>query len=113
MADHGAASYSGGGKIQSPLLLIKGYGEKHGFRISEAPVSYEDTQEGFISLLDGHTDEDVFTVKEGVERTRTMYYTEFIGQRRRFTRNSPFIEYQTSGHAFEGHLLKKTGREYR
>ena len=112
MADHGAAGYSGGGKIQSPLLLIKGRGERHGFKISEAPVSYEDMQEGFISLLDGHTDEDVFTVKEGDERTRTMYYTEFIGQRRRFTRNSPFIEYETSGHAFESHLLKKTGREY-
>lgn len=109
MADHGAAGY---GKIQSPLLLIKGRGEHHDFEISEAPVSYEDMQDGFLALLDDKTGEDVFEVKEGDERLRTFYYTYFIGQRRRFTKNDQFIEYQTDGHAYNDMNLKKTGMEY-
>lgn len=112
MADHGAAGYSGGGMIQSPLLLIKGREEKHTFKVSEAPVSYEDMQDGFIALLDGKTGEDVFTFKEGDERVRTMYYTGFIGQRKRFTRNEPFIEYKTDSHAYDNMRLLKTGNEY-
>lgn len=112
MADHGAAGYSGGGMIQAPLLLIKGREEKHAFKVSEAPVSYEDMQEGFIALLDDKTGEDVFSVKEGDERVRTMYYTDFIGQRRRFTRNEPFIEYSTDSHAYDNIRLLKTGNEY-
>ena len=112
LADHGATRYKGGGMIQCPLLLVKGRGEKHGFDISEAPISYDDLQDGFDSLLNGGTDGEVFKVKEGDERTRTMYYTGFIGQRRRFTRNEPFIEYQTNGHSFETYLLRETGIKY-
>ncbi len=82
------------------------------FRVSEAPVSYEDMQDGFIALLDGKTGEDVFTFKEGDERVRTMYYTGFIGQRRRFTRNEPFVEYSTDSHAYDNMRLLKTGNEY-
>ncbi len=112
MADHGAASYEGGGQMQSPLLLVKGYNEKHGFTVSEAPVSYEDLQEAFINLLNGKTGDHVFSVKEGDERTRAMYYTGFIGQRKHFTRNEPFIEYQSTGHAYDLRTLKRTGNEY-
>lgn len=112
MADHGAVGYSGGGIIQAPLLLIKGREEKHEFKVSEAPVSYEDMQDAFNALLDGKTDKDVFAVKEGDERVRTMYYTGFIGQRRRFTRNEPFIEYSTKSHAYDNLRLLKTGNEY-
>ena len=112
MADHGAAAYEGGGKIQSPLLLVKGRNEKHPFETSEAPVSYEDMQEGFINLLDGRTGTDIFAVKEGDTRTRVMYYTDFERQQRRFTKSCPFIEYETTAHAFEGYRLTKTGREF-
>ena len=112
MADHGANKYSGGGMIQAPLLLVKGIEEKHAFKVSEAPVSYEDMLDAFMALLDGKTDDDVFTVKEGDERMRTMYYTGFIGQRKRFTRNEAFIEYSTKSHAYDNLRLLKTGNEY-
>ncbi len=112
MSDHGAVGYSGGGMIQAPLLLIKGREEKHEFKVSEAPVSYEDMQDAFMALLDDKTGEDVFTVKEGDERVRTMYYTGFIGQRRRFTRNEAFIEYSTKAHAYDNLRLLMTHNEY-
>ena len=112
MADHGASTYKGGGYVQSPILCIKGFDEIHGFKISEAPVSYEDLQDGFINLLNGKTGEEIFNVKEGDERTRTMYYTHYIGQQRKFTQNEPFIELQTTGHAFDLKYLNMTGVTY-
>lgn len=55
MADHGSVEYKyeEDNFAQCPLLLIKAKEEKHNFEISNLPVSYEDLQNIYSSLLDG------------------------------------------------------------
>ncbi len=54
MADHGASTYEAQDNfIQCPLLLVKGFDEKHGFCVSDMPISYEDIQLMCGLLLDG------------------------------------------------------------
>lgn len=60
LGDHGAAAYADPQNFtQCPLLLIKGTGENHDFQVSDIPVSYDDLQDIFLSLLDGYTGTDV------------------------------------------------------
>ncbi len=112
MADHGARVYDDKAYKQSPLLCIKGIGENHVFKINEAPVSFMDLEEGFLNLMNGKPGDDAFSVKEGDERIRKLYYAKFKSEMHQFTRNDPFIEFETKGHAQDPLSLERTGNEY-
>lgn len=111
MADHGCNKVEGG-KIHSPILLIKGYDEKHDMETSKAPVSYEDLMECYNRLLKGDKSDAVFDVKEGDERTRYFYYTTFDGALRMHSKNSEFVEYKIEGSIYDYDKIEKTGVTY-
>ncbi len=62
MADHGSWEYEDGHHLsQTPLLMIKGYSEKHDFMINDGiPVSYIDMSEAITELMDGKKAVDCF-----------------------------------------------------
>ena len=72
MGDHGF-QYHWKDRLEgrcNALLAVKGVGERHDMRLSEAPISYEDLQEAYQRLLDGKSSQEVFDAKEGEERPR-------------------------------------------
>ncbi|MCQ2082249.1 MAG: hypothetical protein MJZ11_11375 [Lachnospiraceae bacterium] len=111
MADHGSHKIEGG-KIHSPILLIKGYDEKHDMSINKAPVSYEDLNECYKRLLNGEQSDAVFDVKEGDERTRYFYYTTFDGALKMHSKNDEFVEYKIEGSIYDYDKIEKTGVVY-
>lgn len=54
----------------NPALFVKGIGEHHDFRVSDAPVSYADIPEAYLRLYNGAVDEEVFDAKNGELRER-------------------------------------------
>lgn len=55
---------------QNPILFVKGIGERHSYTESAAPVSFDDLQSGYLSLLDGAQNSSVFGINEGETRER-------------------------------------------
>ncbi|MBQ9504977.1 MAG: hypothetical protein IJU93_08210 [Lachnospiraceae bacterium] len=104
MADHGDSRNIG----NRPIFFVKGYEEEtHEIDISQAPVSYEDLQETYRRLLDGHSGgEGLFDWKEGDYR-----------ERRYLLYNNPLRTTRISEHLLYGHVddqdsLKPTGVVY-
>ncbi len=90
---------------QNPILFVKGVGEKHEMKISDAPISFVDLQEAFNRLLQGADSSEIFDWKEGDERQRRYLYYEF-------NHESPMYEYVQTGMAWERDTFKPTGKEY-
>ncbi|MBQ9505045.1 MAG: hypothetical protein IJU93_08550, partial [Lachnospiraceae bacterium] len=89
-----------------PLLLIKGFGEKHDFNVSTAPISYEDVCQAFIKLSYGSPSTDIFDWKEGDERLRRfLYYYEFYD-------DDHLIEFEINGDVHDPAASKETGRVF-
>lgn len=101
MADHGYFEDT----RQNPLLLIKGIGESHPYRISEAPISYEDLQQAYVRLMDGEKSENLFDWREGDARERR--YLEYI-----FYSEDHMKEYLQRGYATDPETFQPTGNEY-
>lgn len=59
---------------QTPILFVKGIGEKHELRISEAPISYVDMQGAFDKLFIGNLSDNVFEWEAGDERRRRLLW---------------------------------------
>lgn len=77
LADHGwdtGDNEDNALRWQTPILFIKGIGEKHEMQISQAPISYVDLQDAFFKLLEGSPGNDVFTWQEGDERERRLLF---------------------------------------
>lgn len=54
MADHGTSKYETAHNYsQTPLLMIKGFDERHDMQVSDVPLAYCDLQDIYISLLKG------------------------------------------------------------
>lgn len=103
MADHGGQWMEDQGdylRRHNPLLLIKGQNEEHEFKISKAPISYDDLQEAYVRLLSGSTEDEVFEIKEDVQRKRI------------YINDTDFKEYATTGYAFDYDMMKPTGVIY-
>lgn len=83
MADHGSVEYitEDDNFAQCPLLMIKGKGEKHEFKVSKAPVSYDDLQNIYSHLLAGETAAQAVddTIAE-TEETKADYETYGIDE---------------------------------
>lgn len=65
MADHGSGDFR-----HNPVLIVKGINEKHEYRVSEVPISYDDLQDAFLKLIDGSESEAAFPSDAGGVRSR-------------------------------------------
>lgn len=104
MADHGANGDEIDGR-QDPLLLVKGIGEKHEMRISDAPVSFEDLQGAFQRLMDGKDGEDVFEWHAGDKRERRYLWYQY-------EKDDHMVEYVQKGQASDTASMRPTGRVF-
>ncbi len=108
MADHGVNSgleKDDCFRHQMPFFAVKGFGEKHDMKISDAPVSFVDLQEAFSRLLDGKPGTDIFDYKEGDERTRRFIF-------HMYGHDDYMQEYEQTGHVFEVEKFVPTGVVY-
>ena len=104
LGDHGCEGDGITGR-HNPVLLIKGIGERHSFRESDAPVSYADLEAAFESLLEGSSGDSVFDCSPGEIRERrflTMY----------LDRDGTAFEYVSEGHASDLSSMVSTGHSY-
>ena len=89
----------------NPLLMIKGYNEKHPYTVSQAPLSYADLPEAYQRLLDHREAEDCFDYKEGIQRVRRLLWLEWL-------KEDYIVEYYQDGYASDYENIKATGKEY-
>ncbi len=107
MADHGYWTYWDDKLLgrSNPLLAVKGVGESHEMKISEAPISYEDLQECFSRLLDGDASDQVFDAKEGDQRIRRYLSYNYLEE-------GHIVEYEQKGYATDLSTMVPTGRVF-
>ena len=96
MADHG---YNG--LRSNPMLLVKGSGEHHKFKVSDTKVSYNELIDAYMKLLDNKNSDEIFTNKE--ER----YFLDYD-----WTDECHIKERKTISKAWEIGSLKETGVTY-
>ena len=110
LADHGTnermdpASADPTGR-QNPILFVKGIGEHHPYRESDAPVSFDDLQNAYLALLDGKTEKNVFSIGEDALRQRRYLSYNLY--------DYTLTEYLQQGEASDPDTLKPTGVVYR
>lgn len=109
MADHGYQPATGkpDNYILSrfnPILLIKGFDEKHELVYSDKPVSYLDLPQAYTDLLDGKQSSELFS-DAAYPRTRTVIWYEIYSEEH-------MVEYQTDGKATEWDKFKETGEVF-
>ena len=117
MSDHGYEVTPGAKnleeeKMQSArrghsIFLAKGFGEKHAFAMSEAPLSYEDLQQVYTKLLQGSTSENLIEWQKG--ETRQRRYLNY--QQENLSKNG-FEELLQTGYADDMTTLRPSGRQY-
>lgn len=108
MADHGF-NENGSSSLwnrQNPLLLIKGKNEKHDLVINDAPISFDDLQNGYARLMDEVPGNEIFDVQEEDYRERRYLYYED------WRNDNEMEEYISNGKASDSSALKKTGMKY-
>ena len=108
LADHG---YPGSEETDgllgrsNPLLLIKGFGEKHEMKISEQPLSHADLIGMYPRLLAGEKTDRLFDIPGGDKRKRRCLSFDFI--------NPKFMrEYIQKGYASDFDAMEYTGVDY-
>ncbi len=106
MADHGFYHDDEPSNRQHPILFIKGKNEKHDYKISEAPISFDDLSEAYSRLIDGATGDEVFDAREGDVRNRRYLFFEYI-------HDDIMEEYNQEGYAGDMDTLVPTGKVYR
>ncbi len=107
MADHGYQADSDSNFDRfNPLLMVKGFNEKHSYAVSEAPISYLDLPEAYSRLLNHSSSEECFDAKEGDERERRLLYLVW-------QKEDVITEYIQDGYASDYENIKPTGIEFR
>lgn len=104
MADHGYNWLDPHGR-QNPILFVKGIGEKHGFGVSDAPISFEDLQEAYERLLNGADSTQISDWKSGDERERRYLFHEYL-------KEDHMVEYMQPGEAHDTEAMYETGKVY-
>lgn len=108
MADHG---YNDGmhdktGEMrQNPIFFVKGINESHAFRVSQAPVSFEDLQMAYQRLLNGMGSDEIFDWKKGDRRNRRFLVYQF-------RKEDSITEYIQPSEAWDTEQMYKTGNVY-
>lgn len=114
MSDHGESADETGNWKQNPLLLIKGYGEKHAFETSDNRISYGDIQEIFKRLLEGKdavTATDI--LKKDEQRVFLRYFIDDAEPNKREESYFTTIhEYVSSGSADDMSAFEDTNKYY-
>ena len=89
----------------NPLLLIKGFHEKHGMETSDLPIAHEDFQDMYQKLLAGNASDQLFDLSEGQQRTRRFLAFNF---------NTPELmwEFATKGRAGDFEAMEPTGNQF-
>lgn len=105
MADHGYNLESGIYGRQNPIFFVKGIEEKHGFVISDAPVSFADLQEAYRRLLNGAASDEIFDWQSGDSRRRRYILYQYLEE-------DHMVEYMQTGHAHDTDSMYKTGTIY-
>ena len=106
MADHGYQEGDVAWGRQCPILLIKGFDEKHDvLQRSNAPIAHEDLQQAYVRLLDGAQGSEVFDWKEGDVRERRFLFYKYL-------HDDHMEEYIQKGEASDLNTLLPTGREF-
>ena len=99
MSDHGyATKYR-----QNPILYIKGYKEKHDYKVSDKKISYADLMDAFGLLIDDKKTKNIFENLKNDERRFLKY---------KFKDPSIIIEFVAKGHAWDGTKITETGNKY-
>ena len=107
MADHGYSDDVGGIMDRfNPMLMIKSFGEKHPYAVSQAPLSYVDLPEAYNRLLAHKPAEECFDWQEGDERVRRVLWLQWL-------KEEYIAEYTQDGYASDYLNLQPTGNEYR
>ena len=101
MADHGYYEDS----RQNPLLLVKGAGETHAFKTSDAPLSYEDLLDAYQELLSGSESEETFPWQEGDARERR--FLKYL-----YASEDEMYEFVQTGSADNSDTLLPTGNVF-
>lgn len=105
IADHGNGEYCEEDNMnQHPVLLVKGVNERHGFRVDNRPVSFEQLQSAYVHLLDGGDGQSVFDGQPQPENRRFLWYD--------IKDDTHIVEYEQSGQAGDMNTTKPTGREF-
>ncbi|MDE6732299.1 MAG: LTA synthase family protein [Oscillospiraceae bacterium] len=109
LSDHGYQPASGAPENYilsrfNPLLMIKGFGERHDFAVSDKPVSYLDLPDAYVDLLNGKQTAELFPDAE-YPRTRTVIWYEIYKEEHK-------EEYRTDGKATEWDKFVNTGKIY-
>lgn len=109
LSDHGYQPASGAPENYilsrfNPVLMIKGFDERHDFAVSDKPVSYHDLPEAYRDLLDGKQSSELFPDAE-YPRTRTVIWYEIYKEEHK-------EEYRTDGKATEWDKFVNTGKVY-
>lgn len=106
MADHGYGFENTGlTERANPLLMVKGFHERHEFRISQAPISFTDLQDLYTSLMGGNKEDEQFVWKEGDRRQR-----RFLGYH--YNKEYEMTEFILEGNASHQEDYKPTGNIY-
>lgn len=108
LADHGnAAINSAEGMLErgNPMLLIKGFDERHSFTESEKPVSFADLTDIYCNLLNGSSSEEALSF---INDSRERYYLWY----RHFQFEYHMEEYLVADKAWEWEKFTKTGKVY-
>lgn len=107
MADHGAGGENDDiilGRA-NPILLIKGFNEKHNFFTSDLPVSYYDLIDAYTDLLDGRNSTELFS---NISYSRLREFICYFW----FTETDHMVEYETEGTARDWQNFRETGNVY-
>ncbi len=104
MADHGNHDYSAESYQQHPILLIKGFDERHEFQIDDSPVSFTDLSDAYSRLLDGVSGEAVFDDLPQQRNRRFLLYD--------IKDSSHLVEYEQTGRAEDMSTMISTGKEF-
>lgn len=90
-----------------PILFVKGFNEKHEFKVDQAPISQEDYLEAFLRLSDSKQSDSIFDYHEGDKRERRYFrYNGHSGVDLEMT------EFVQSGYANQEDTAVPTGVKY-
>ncbi|MCM1264037.1 MAG: hypothetical protein NC313_15100 [Butyrivibrio sp.] len=107
MADHGETTKNSDAAIFerfNPILLIKGFDEKHALIRSDAKVSYLDLPDTYRDLLDGRQSTELFADIPADRIRKFIWY--------RYEKENHMVEYETDGTMKDVGRFKQTGNIY-
>lgn len=107
MADHGNYEYNMAENYQQhPILLIKGFDERHAFQVDDSPISFEDLTDAYTRLLD-EMPGGGYTVFDNLPQTRGRRFLFYDIKEPRH-----MVEYMQTGDAGDVSTLLPTGEEF-